>query len=75
MLPDSLHRRLVESIRTQSVDGLGWERYCASLAQQFGTLRQGRHRVRRVDRVGIDSQPQCFINDHCAIFPWGTSLV
>ena len=23
----------------------------------------------------IDSQPQCFINDHCVIFPWGASVV
>ena len=74
-LEDSLHRRLVESIRAQSVDGLGRERHRASAAQQFGALGQGRHRCRRIDGVGIDSQPQCFINDHSVIFPWGAGVV
>ena len=74
-LEDGLHRLLVESIRAQSIDGLGGKRYRAAAAQQFGSLRQGRHRCRRIDGIGIDSQPQCFFSDHLCHFPMVCRLV
>ncbi len=43
-LEDCLHRRRVEGIRAQPVNGLGGERHSAAPAQELRGLVQRRHR-------------------------------